>query len=74
MYLQYMCILLYVKLVFCNGVPYTFVNWSCGGYMYPQYMRILLHVKLMLCNGMHRSIVKWSGGTCILSICAFCYM
>ena len=21
-----------------------------------------------------RSIVNWSGGTCILSICAFCYM
>ena len=31
MYLQYMCILLYVKLVFCNGIPYTYCQLELWG-------------------------------------------
>ena len=43
MYPQYMCILLYVTLLWCNRYFIDVcVNWS-GGYMYPQYMCILLY-------------------------------
>ena len=28
MYPQYMCILLYVKLIWCNGIQRSIVNWS----------------------------------------------
>ena len=47
MYPQYMCILLYVKLIRCNGIPYTSIVNLSGGYMYPQYMCILPYVKLI---------------------------
>ena len=49
MYPQYMCILLYVKLIWCNGIPliYFQLEWV---YMYPQYMYILLYVKFIWCN------------------------
>ena len=50
MYPQYMCILLYVKLIWCNGIPYIYCQLEWG-YMYPQYMYILLYVKLIWCNG-----------------------
>ena len=54
MYPQYMCILLYVIVIWCNGISeiYYLVQWysidvlsiEVGGYMYPQYMCILLYV------------------------------
>ena len=50
MYPQYMCILLYMKIMWCNGIPSIIVNWS-GGYMYAQYMCILLYVTQIWCNG-----------------------
>ena len=45
------------------------------GYMYPQYMCILLYVIVIWCNGISEIYcqLEW-GATCILSICAFCYM
>ena len=43
MYAQYMCTPLYVKLIWCNGIPYIYCQLEFGG-------------------------------TCMLSICAFCYM
>ena len=46
MYSQYMCILLYVKVIWCNGIHRSIVNWS-GGYMYSQYMCIQLYVTLI---------------------------
>ena len=61
MYPQYMCILLYVTLIWCNGISeiYYLVQWysidvlsiGSGGYMYPQYMCILLYVIVIWCNG-----------------------
>ena len=44
MYPQYMCIMLYVILIWCTMVFQRYiVNWSrLEGYMYPQYMCILL--------------------------------
>ena len=50
MYPQYMCILLYMKLMWCNSIPYTYCQLEWG-YMYSQYMYILLYVKLIWCNG-----------------------
>ena len=50
MYAQYMCILLYVKLMWCNSIPYTYCQLEWG-YIYPRYMCILLYMKLMWCNG-----------------------
>ena len=49
MYPQYMCILLYVIDIWCNGISeiYFQLEW---GWMYPQYMCILLYVTLMWCN------------------------
>ena len=43
----YMCILLYVKLIGCNGVADV---WSIGGSICHGYMCILLYVKLIGCN------------------------
>ena len=50
MYPHYMCILLYVKLIWCNVIPYTYGQLELLGYMYPQCMCILLYVKLIWCN------------------------
>ena len=63
MYPQYMCILLYVKLIWCNGIPYIYCQLVYGrGYMYPQYICILLYVTLIWCNVFYRFIVNWSAG------------
>ena len=78
MYPQYMCILLYVTLIWCNGIPYIYCQLECwrGGYIYPQYMCILQYVKLMWCNIIPYIYCQlvWGRGRCILSICAFCHM
>ena len=50
MYPKYICILLYMTLIWCNGITILLLSIGVGGYMYPQYMCILLYVKLMLCN------------------------
>ena len=50
MYPQYMCILPYGKLIWCNGIPYIYCSLE-RGYMYSQYMCILLYVKGIWCNG-----------------------
>ena len=52
MYPQYMCILLYVKVIWCNGILRDLLSIGVeGGYMYPQCMCILLYVKLIWCKG-----------------------
>ena len=43
-------ILLYVKLLWCSGIPIDL--WSIGGgYICPKYMCILLYLKLIWCSG-----------------------
>ena len=44
----YMCILLYVKLIWCSGIPYIYGQLEEGGL---RYMCILLYVKLIWCSG-----------------------
>ena len=64
-----MCILLYVKLIGCNGVAWIYGQLG-GGSICHGYMCILLNVKLIGCNG-----VSWIygplGGPFAMGICAF---
>ena len=51
MYPQYMCILLYVIVIWCNSISEIYCQLEWGELMYPQYMCILLYVTLIWCNG-----------------------
>ena len=46
-----MCILLYVKLIQCSGVPEIYGQLEEEGYICPGYMCILPYVKLIQCSG-----------------------
>ena len=46
----YMCILLYVKLICCSGIPEIYGQLE-GVYICTGYMCILLYVKLIQCSG-----------------------
>ena len=49
--LRIMCILLYVKLIGCNGVAYIYAPLEEGvGSVCHRYMSILLYLKLTGCN------------------------
>ena len=74
MYPQYMCILLYVTLIWCNIFHRSLVNWNEGGRCILSICALCYMCNLFCVMVFHRSIVNWSGDTCILSICAFCYM
>ena len=67
-----MWILLYVKVIWCSGIPYIYGQLE-GRYICPKYMCILLYVESYSVKWY--SIDLWSigrrGG---LGICAFCYM
>ena len=67
MYLQYMCIMLYVKVIWCNGIPYIYFQLEWG-YMYPPYMYILLCVKLMWCNGISEIYCQLEWGVDVSSV------
>ena len=49
-YAQYMCILIYVIVIWCNGYFRDLLSIGLGGLMYAQYMCILLNVTLIWCN------------------------
>ena len=68
-----MCILLYVKLILCSGIPYIYDQME-GSYICPEYMCILLYVKLIWCSAIPYIYGQLEGSTSALSICAFCYM
>ena len=46
-----MCILLYVKFIWCSGIPEIYGQLEEGVYICPGYMCILLYVKLIQCSG-----------------------
>ena len=62
-----MCILLYVKLIRCNGIPYIYCQLECG-YIYPQYMCILPYVKLIWCNGIPYIYCSFEWGVDVSSV------
>ena len=70
---RYVCILLYVKLIWCSGVPQICGLLEGGmsglGICAFFYMWNLFSVVVF-----HRSMVDQKGGTSALCICAFCYM
>ena len=45
----YLCILLYIKLIWCSGVSEIYGEMWKMGYLWPGYMCILLYVKLIWC-------------------------
>ena len=68
-----MCILLYVKRIWCSNIPYIYGQLE--GYICPQYMCIVLYVKHIQFSGI--PYMLWYigvGDTSALSVCAFCYM
>ena len=72
---KYMCIVLYVKCIWCSGIPciYGQLAW---GYICPKYMCIVLYVKLIWCS--HIPLIygqlEVGGGTSAKYICAFSNM
>ena len=60
MYSQYMCILLYVKLVFCNGIPHIYCQ--LGGRCILSICALCYMQNLFGVMVFHRSIVNWSWG------------
>ena len=56
-----MCILLYVKLIWCSGVPEIYGR-LLGGYICHGIMRILLYVKLIRCSGVPQIYGRLLGG------------
>ena len=57
---QYMCILLYMKVIWCNGIPYIYGELEWGIHVSSVYVHFL-YVRLISCNCIHRCIVNWSG-------------
>ena len=55
-----MCILLYVKLLWCSGIPYIYGQLEGGTSALS--MCILLYVKLIGVVVFHRSMVNWRRG------------
>ena len=70
-----MCILLYVKLIWCSGFPEIYAQLEEGvGSVCHGYMCILLYVKLDVVV-LHRSMVNWSRGYLGLRyMCILLYM
>ena len=73
-----MCILLYVKLLWCGGIPYIYGQLEQGvGSVCPKYMCILLYVKLIVVEWYSLDLWSIRGGVwsqSTIGICAFCCM
>ena len=69
----YMCILLYVKLLWCSSIPYIY-GWLEEGTSALSICAFCYMWNVFGVVVFHTSMVNWSGGTSALSICAFCYM
>ena len=65
---EYMCILLYVKVMWCSRFQTSMVNWRRG----PLYMCILLYLKLIWWSGIPYIYGQLEEGG--LGLCAFCHM
>ena len=68
---QYMCIVLYVKHIWCSGIPYIYDELEWGD-ICPKDMFILLYVKLIWCSGITEIYGQLEMGG--LGTCAFCYL
>ena len=64
----YMCILLYVKLLWCSGIPYIYCQLE-GWYICPNICAFCYMLNLFSVVVFHRSMVNWRRGSwymCIL--------
>ena len=59
MYSQYMCILLYVKLIWCNGIPHIYCQF--GGRYILNICAFCYMSKLCGVMALNRFIVNWRG-------------
>ena len=66
-----MCIVLYVKLIWCSGIPYIYGQLE-GVKSALSICAFCYMLKLFSVVVFHRSMVNWSRGG--LGICVFCYM
>ena len=62
MYLQCMCILLYVKLMLCNYIPYMYGQMEWGGRCILSISALCYMWDIFGVMVFQRSIVNWSGG------------
>ena len=62
MYPQYMCILLYVTLMRCNGISEIYCQLEWEVYVSSIYVHSAICDTLCGVTIFHRSIVNWSGG------------
>ena len=62
MYPQYMCILLYVKLIWCNGIPWIYCTVGVLGESILSICAFCYMWHLFGVMVFHRCIVNWSGG------------
>ena len=72
----YMCIVLYMKLMWCNGFAemYAWLEW---GYIWLRYMQIVLYVKLLWCSGIayiYCHLEERVGSICQGYMCILLYM
>ena len=66
-----MCILLYVKLIWCSGIPYIYDQME-GRYICPEYMCILLYIKLIWCSGIQYIYGQLGEGALVYVHSAIC--
>ena len=63
MYAQYMCIMLYVKVIWCNGIPYIYFQFEWGVYVSYIYVHsAICETYVVSWYFRDLSIVNWSGG------------
>ena len=68
---KYICILLYVKLLWCSSIPYIYGQLE-GGTSVLSICAFCCMLNLFCVVVFHRSMVNWMRGS--LGICAFSYM
>ena len=72
-----MYIVLYMKLIWCNGFPeiYGSLEKGVGGSICYGYMCIVLYMKLIWCNDFPEIYAQLEeGGQSAMGICALCYI
>ena len=76
-YHGYMCILLYVKLIWCSAFPEIYAQLEERvESVYHGYMCILLYVKLIWCSAFPEMYAHWRRGWAqsTMGTCAFFFM
>ena len=73
MYPQYMCILLYMIVIWCNGISEIYFQLEWGLHVSSLYVHSAICDTFLVYQYSIDVLSIGVGGICILSICAFCY-